>query len=227
MENKRVIPEKFTEDIAYWYFRLNGFLTIKNFVVHPDYGNDQKTDADILGVRFPYRKELLKNPMDDDPIFTEFENKPHIVLAEVKRGICELNTSWKEPENKIFQSILTAIGALPDDLIDEAACVLHADGIFEKGPCYVSLFLIGNQPDTELQDKRRKITQITWCQVLAFIHYRFKKYRTVKSSHCQWDEAGRLLWDVFDEHQSEETKFIAEIKKMAGIQAPGLLLPQE
>jgi len=27
------------EDLAYWYFRLNGFLAIKNFVVHPDFNN--------------------------------------------------------------------------------------------------------------------------------------------------------------------------------------------
>jgi len=28
----RIDPENF----AYWYLRLNGFLTITNFVVHPD-----------------------------------------------------------------------------------------------------------------------------------------------------------------------------------------------
>src|SRR2546426_644182 len=42
-------------------FRLNGFLTIRNFVIHPERGNDQRTDVDILGVRFPHRSELFPN----------------------------------------------------------------------------------------------------------------------------------------------------------------------
>ncbi len=49
------------EKIAYWFFRLNGFLTIENFVVHPELisdGTSQRTDADILAVRFPYEKNL-------------------------------------------------------------------------------------------------------------------------------------------------------------------------
>ncbi len=41
------------EQLGYWYLRLNGFLTIPNFVVHPDVGHNQETDVDILGVRFP------------------------------------------------------------------------------------------------------------------------------------------------------------------------------
>jgi len=51
-----------SEQLAYWYLRLNGFLSISNFVVHPDTGGQQRTDVDILGVRFPYRAELLFNP---------------------------------------------------------------------------------------------------------------------------------------------------------------------
>jgi hypothetical protein len=50
-----------SEKLAYWYLRLNGFLTITNFIVHPDFGRSQRTDVDILGCRFPYRQELLEN----------------------------------------------------------------------------------------------------------------------------------------------------------------------
>lgn len=45
------------ERLAYWYFRLNGFLTTENFIVHPDEGKDQRTDADLLAVRFQHRAE--------------------------------------------------------------------------------------------------------------------------------------------------------------------------
>lgn len=54
------------ERLASWYFRLNGFLTTENFIVHPDSGADQRTDADILAVRFAHRAENRLRPMVDD-----------------------------------------------------------------------------------------------------------------------------------------------------------------
>ncbi len=45
------------EKVAYWYFRLNGFLQIENFVIHSKRRSSQRTDADLLAVRFPYRAE--------------------------------------------------------------------------------------------------------------------------------------------------------------------------
>jgi hypothetical protein len=68
--------------IAYWYFRLNGFLTIENFVVHPKVGEQQsqRTEADLCGVRFPNRREM---DMDDDKPFQRKSAKPLFVIAEV------------------------------------------------------------------------------------------------------------------------------------------------
>jgi hypothetical protein len=40
------------EDIAYWYLRLNGFLILRNFLVHGDRQGRIRTDIDVLGVRF-------------------------------------------------------------------------------------------------------------------------------------------------------------------------------
>lgn len=50
------------EQLAYWYLRHNGFLTTVNLVVYPGQGAEQRTDVDILGVRFSYRAELLAEP---------------------------------------------------------------------------------------------------------------------------------------------------------------------
>jgi hypothetical protein len=49
----RLEPEK----VAYWYFRLNGFFQIENIVAHPARQGSQRTDADLLAVRFPFRVE--------------------------------------------------------------------------------------------------------------------------------------------------------------------------
>ena len=202
-------------DLAYWYFRLNGFLTIKNFVVHPDHGSGQKTDVDILGVRFPYRAELPTNPMKDNEIFTKIESKPYIVLAEVTRPTCKINESWEKPKKEIYHSILKAIGAFQqDDLIKKVTDGLYGDGVYEAESYFVSLFCIGEQKDEELDEKHKGITQITWSEVLTFIYNRFKNYKTVKSDHCQWDTEGQVLWEVFEMHRREQEEFIACIERI-------------
>jgi hypothetical protein len=46
------------EDVAHWYFRLNGFLSIPGFVVHPDVSRDYPlTEADLIGVRFSHSRK--------------------------------------------------------------------------------------------------------------------------------------------------------------------------
>ena len=74
------------EDLGYWYFRLNGFLAIPNFVVHPDEGVNQRTDVDVIGVRFPHRSEFVGEPLQDHDEITRLDqHKPVLVFAEVKK----------------------------------------------------------------------------------------------------------------------------------------------
>jgi len=48
------------EQVANWYFRLNGFLSIPGFIVHPDIQRPYpRTEADLIAVRFPYSKEKI------------------------------------------------------------------------------------------------------------------------------------------------------------------------
>ena len=81
-------PREKPEKLAYWFLRLNGCTTIENFVIHPDDAGSQRTDVDILGVRFPHRAELLtsEKPMHDHPAFTATPHRIQIVLTEVKGG---------------------------------------------------------------------------------------------------------------------------------------------
>lgn len=49
------------EILAYWYFRLNGFFVLSNYVVHglTELSPNCSTDIDLLAVRFPYVKEEI------------------------------------------------------------------------------------------------------------------------------------------------------------------------
>ena len=110
--NQQNLPEISPESVAYWFFRLNGCLTIVNFVVHPDLTQEdeprsQRTDVDILAVRFPHRCELFTSgkPMKDHKVF-ESTNLIDIVIAEVKHGRCNLNGPWIKKSDQNMHRIL-------------------------------------------------------------------------------------------------------------------------
>ncbi|WP_156438916.1 hypothetical protein [Bradyrhizobium valentinum] len=119
------LAQTFTEKVAYWYFRLNGFLQIENFVVHPERRGSQRTDADLLGVRFRHRAEFTfdhQTPMKDDSRLCFSPRLDDIVIVEVKTNQpCTLNGPWTDPDRQNVQRVVAAIGCLPRASISEAA----------------------------------------------------------------------------------------------------------
>lgn len=195
-----------SEQLAYWYLRLNGFLTITNFVVHPDTGRDQRTDVDVLGVRFPYRAENLISPMEDEDRFTGIRKKNFVVIAEVKRGRCSLNGPWTNPDEQNMLRVLCAIGIFPKNEALLAAQSIYKEGCYQSRHYYVSLMCFGSETNPELKDQYPQVSQILWPDVLDFIYRRFREYRYQKASHPQWDKEGNNLWQIF-ERSSDEHSF--------------------
>jgi len=189
-----------SEDLVIWYLRLNGFFTIKNFVVHPEKGPNQKTDIDALAIRLPHRAEGLTKEdemIDDSTILSISDDvlRPLILIAEVKKDICKLNDTWKNRENKNMERFLKAIGCTPTEKIEKVADALYSVGIYREDYT-ISLICFGKMQDIELKNKKPEITQIVWSDVLGFIYDRFKNYSKRKSSHGQWDDTGHKLWDL-------------------------------
>lgn len=201
-----------SEKFAYWHLRLNGFLTIVNFVVHPETGTNQKTELDILAVRFPYRKELGigNNPMMDDDKFTGIDDRPYIVMAEVKKGMCNVNSSWTERSTENIQRVLHAIGAFQCSEIDEIAHQIHGNGKYISDDYYFTIAAFGCCENNTLRNNFPCVPQITWHQVLSFIYGRFDNYKREKAHHPQWDEAGRKLWKLFEQY-SDVDQFTEEV----------------
>lgn len=186
-----------SEKLAYWYFRLNGCLTIENFVVHTDEGLVQGTDVDVLAVRFPFRKELIKNSMVDDQVFYKTVNKPYIILAEVKRGQCGINRSWKDRKSENIFRILSAIGAFPEESLTEAVNSVYDTGIYVNDSYLLSLYCLGDKYNRGIGNRYKDVPQKTWDDVLTFIYNRFSKYKKQKKLHDQWEDTGQQLWDCF------------------------------
>lgn len=171
---------------------------------------DNVTDVDILGVRFPYRAELLENPMLDDEVFTKIKDKPYIIIAEVKSQTCNLNGPWTRREEKNMDRVLRAIGSFTNEVLEEVALKLYDKGIYKNELYYLSLFCVGNQINRDLQRKYPNVPQITWDNILSFIYNRFEKHKDQKSAHTQWDSTGQQLWNNFLRCK-DENEFVSKI----------------
>jgi len=77
------------EELAYWYFRLNGFFPLTNFVLHAGEEVLYTSDCDVLAIRHPHvYEEVGGQPLDWDSVLLErldFERTIGIV-CEVKTG---------------------------------------------------------------------------------------------------------------------------------------------
>ncbi len=185
-----------SESLAYWFFRLNGFFTTVNFVVHPDTGTRQRTDVDILGCRFPFRQELLINPMEDYEIFEKEKEKTFFAIAEIKTRTCNLNGPWTRPKNQNMQRVLRAIGVVPVSQVDHVASCIYEKGYYKNSNTLITLICVGSRQNNDLSRKYPEVLQLTWDIILAFIYDRFIAYSEQKTSHPQWDENGKKLWDI-------------------------------
>nr|MBI3611892.1 hypothetical protein [Nitrospirota bacterium] len=203
------------ERLALWYFRLNGFFTITNFVLHPSRRGGQRTDADIVGVRFPYRSEFPDSQGGDETEFTQMRNKPYFVIAEVKRSLCQLNGPWTNQGSENIQSVLNDLGLFPNTEIQAVAESLYTSGRFDDSNIYCSLFCLGDSENAQLLKQYPLVPQRTWKQVLEFIFQRFETYHKKKADHDSWDEIGKDLWRLWEGKTKAE--FVSEGRKHIGL----------
>ena len=184
------------EAVAAWYLRLNGFLMWTNFVVHPSGRGSQRTDADIVGVRFPFRGELgdsREGLLQDDGAMALSNTHVELILAEVKTGLCDLNASWTDPQRENVQRVLRAVGCLQDDEVPRAAAGVYDRGEFVDATraLRIRLLAIGERENPRLAE--RGVLQVCWPQVATFLHQRFRTYARQKADVQQWDDVGRAL----------------------------------
>ena len=215
----RLNPEK----IAYWYFRLNGFLQLENFVVHPGGRGGQRTDADLLGVRFPHRSEFSidhpEHPMVDDAAALGLSiDLIDVVIAEVKtNACCTLNGPWTSVERQNVHRILVAVGCLPRDRIAAAAADIYETGQHVADGLRIRLIALGRERNEPLSEQFPAVVQLTWAQILSFIGHRFNAYRHQKRQVDQWDVQGKRLKAIADSHRNDIGGFVADALQRLGV----------
>lgn len=188
------------ERLIYWYLRLNGFLLWENFVIHPDSGTNQRTDADLIGVRFLHRRDQLDKTLKDDPLVAKCSKRVNVVIAEVKRSVCQLNGPWTRPDDKNIHRVLQAIGCFPEGQIQTAASHLYERGVFEDDVASCRLVAFGDQTgELDIND----VPQVLFNDVLEFIYDRLREFRRQKSSVGNWAEDGQKLRGFADTDNPE------------------------
>lgn len=188
------IRQSTPERLVYWYLRLNGFLLLENFIIHPDEGDKQRTDADILGVRFLHRSENFLRPMQDDPKVADCPTYVNMIIGEVKRGYCALNGPWTKPENANMQRILCALGCIQENELEIASYALYHHGIYETPYVTCRLFAFGNKRGSL---PISGVPQILFGEMIRFIHDRIRQYEGPKSAVGNWAWDGQALREIF------------------------------
>ena len=207
------------EKVAYWYFRLNGFLQIENFIVHPGGRGGQRTDADLLAVRFPHRAErLIDNPddimADDADGLNLSRDLIDVVIAEVKANQpCTLNGPWTTPGRENVHRVLAAIGCVPRAEIHDAAAQIYRTGIYRSfSGLQVRLVAVGSRRADAVASLYPDVTQVTWPDLLAFVFSRLQRYRHQKQQVDQWDPTGKALRSLAGRFHPEPAGFIEAVQ---------------
>lgn len=152
------------EGVASWYFRLNGFLCMPGFVVHLDQDKAertedgrhiyQRTEADLIGVRFVNSKEIIfafdgEKVMVDDSFITvlcPLKKEALFVLVEVKTGLCMMNGPWTNRRKENMQRVIRRLGfALDEDQVQEIADDMYTTGRYEDEHYVMQYICVGNE----------------------------------------------------------------------------------
>lgn len=198
------------EEVAHWYFRLNGFLSIPGFIIHPD--REQRhpyTEADLIAVRFPYSTEILNSrAMKDDQLLLELDCLPPdsrpprttIVLVEVKTDLCRINGPWSNSERGNMQRVIRRLGFAAPEHVEKIAQKMYLDLRWEDKHFVLQYVAVGSRFNDGLQVNYPKLVQITFEQIADFLYDRFLNFPEKLPTgpiHEQWPDFGRYYGEKF------------------------------
>lgn len=180
----------FGESLTYWYFRLNGFLPLANFVLHrPDAPRRHNADSDLLAVRFPHVFEEIggqQNDWDNDR-FSDWGldhfRQTVCVIAEIKTGHYE-----EASINRAFrpQRVLCALrrfGVVPTDQCEDVCRALgNQSVVHHQDFCFVKVLISSSARMTGLFENTTPHMHLELGDALAFIRTRMNRYRDAKEA---------------------------------------------
>lgn len=180
----------FGESLAYWYFRLNGFLPLANFVLHrPDAPRRHNADSDLLAVRFPHVYEEIGGKLDDwDNDRFERWGLNHFrstvcVIAEIKTGqygAASINRAFR-PRRVLYA--LRRLGVVP---VDQCEVVCHELGnqsvVHHQDMCFAKVLISSSMLASGSFENTNAHLQLELAEAVEFIRNRMTRYRPEKTA---------------------------------------------
>ncbi|MEW8963482.1 hypothetical protein [Paraclostridium dentum] len=169
----------FAEELTYWYFRLNGFFLLENYVLH-NVGEGQQrgtADADLLAIRFPYVSEEIggqSKDWDKEKFSTwgfDIEKDDLALIIEVKSGKeLKKDEIEKSFSPKRIETALCRFGIFPHEDVPR----IH-ENLLEQKYVKESSWIIAKVAVTE-DKKEGNWLNITLKEINDFIVKRIETY---------------------------------------------------
>ncbi|MHC1752748.1 hypothetical protein [Humidesulfovibrio sp.] len=165
------------EELAYWYFRLNGFFPITNFVVHQAENNRYNRDCDLVAVRPPYVEERVGGQAHDwhDSIVRAFDLNGRVRHCAV---ICEVKTG---AVGAIFNRQAVSAAVERTGLVHVNTRERAQEDIFQYGSCDNGIYVIKKILVSHDNVQGNHI-HIPLREALNFIRGRMATYRNEKNA---------------------------------------------
>jgi len=176
--------KNYGESLAYWYFRLNGFIPMTDFVLHGDEELDD-SDCDLIAVRFPHVWEKVggqDNDWDEDLLHALGHNgeRTLAVFVQVKTGTDDGNRPGKIREyfDRHLDYLVKRLGFWPENEVSGVIQALGTGSVAGNEEYALSKMVF-------LRDLRQRHRQPHWLEwkledMIDFIYQRMLKYKPDK-----------------------------------------------
>ncbi|MEX2121601.1 MAG: hypothetical protein WD847_18585 [Pirellulales bacterium] len=182
----------FGESLAYWYFRLNGFFVLPNFVLHhPNPLRKETADVDLLAVRFPHVFEKIGGQLSDwdNARFAQWgvdhDRQIVCVLCEVKTGYYAKEAVRRSFDPDRMEYAVRRIGVLPKGAAAHVCEQLARESVVHRGNhSFVKVLMArANRQRSNLSQGR--LATASYCTIdleeaIGFIRQRMERYRPEK-----------------------------------------------
>ena len=205
----------FAEELTYWYFRLNGFFLLENYVLHNVGEGTQRgtADADLLAIRFPYVYEEVggqSGDWDENKFSKEWGfdiEKDNLALIievkserNVKRSDIEKSFSLERLKTALYRFGIFnkgEVNSICEDLFNKK---------YEKYETIIGEVFIGKAAVTEDKKEDHKWLNITLKEINDFVFKRIRSYSrdkyadrmyfpSVLIQYIAWKDKNRILND--------------------------------
>ncbi len=180
----------FGESLAYWYFRLNGFLPLANFVLHrPDAPRRHNADSDLLAVRFPHVFEEIGGQLDDwdNDRFAgwglDHLRKTVCVIAEIKTGGYDEDSINRAFRPMRVRYALRRFGVLPEEACNNVCDALSNQRVVHhQNLCFAKVLVSSSARKMGAFENPAPPLHLELSEALVFIRDRMNRYRGAKEA---------------------------------------------